>query len=141
MLILVWAVICERVVTDRQTGMVSHLTCLDGITARGVPVAIPFIGLGSLWRTDNPGDTFQFRVFIKAPDSSEREIVCSDNIQFPVKAKRYRANVVMNGLELAQYGTYLFRIEGRQNGEWQSFAEIPLDIDPPTENARSGRQQ
>ncbi len=129
----IWSILCEKVVTDKDTGVTSYLSAIEAIIVKSVPVTMPFLALGSLWRTDNPaGDNLQFRVSLIHPESKwEKQLVTSEGTL--LVTKRYRSNVVMNGSEFVQAGTYMFKVEVCNNGKWEQVAEIPFDVTVATE--------
>lgn len=138
---LIWAVLCERSVIDRDTNMVSLINVLEEMTMAVQPppeapdaslpqavIPVP-IELVTLWaRSDEKiPERGRYRVRLLLPDDrvpadSEFEV---DLTQF----LRLRHRSRFPGLPVAGEGTYHFVVEeGAGGGGWATMSEVPLRV-------------
>jgi Family of unknown function (DUF6941) len=123
----IWSVLCERISVDQQTNLVSYLTCIEEITIAKLPAMHSLFALGSIWRTDHPGeDILKIRLIQISPDRSKKTLIETDD--FKLEKERHRTNLILNGIPFDQAGTYVFRIESQSEAIWKTEAEIPLKV-------------
>lgn len=127
MIVHIWSVLCERISIDRDTNLVSYLTCIEEITVARLPFICPLLAFGSLWQTNRPSkDVLKFRLLLISPEGSEKVLIESEDYVF--EKERHRTNIILNGIPFEHPGTYLFRIQKKQAKEWEMMAEIPMKI-------------
>jgi hypothetical protein len=123
----IWSILCERIITDKQTNLVSYLTAIEALTVAKLPINVPLLSFGCLWLSDSEQENIlELRLIMVNPDKSEKEIVATQQIKFP--GKRFRANIIMDGLVFKQSGTHGLRLERLNNKNWEQVVEIPFDI-------------
>lgn len=123
----IWSILCERTSIDRETNLVSYFTAIEAISVRRLPFRIPFLVFASLWRSDSEqGGAVEIRLVMVNPDKSEKYIFPSYKAES--SAKRHRTNMILNGLQFSQSGTYSLRLDRRNDEQWELVTEIPLDI-------------
>jgi hypothetical protein len=118
---------CERISIDQETNLVSYLTCIEEISVTQLPVIHPLFAIGSIWKTDRPGDdVLKVRLVRISPDGQENELI--ETSDFRLEKERHRTNIILNGISFDQVGTYIFKVQSRTDGTWKPEAEIPLSI-------------
>jgi len=123
----VWSVLCERIVIDKDTNLVSYLTCIEEITGHQIPANYPLLSLGSLWQTNEPKkDTLQLKLCLVSPDGSEQKLLETEEVV--LEKERHRTNIVLNGITFKEAGEYCFRVQQRSGGKWITVSEIPLKV-------------
>jgi hypothetical protein len=123
----IWSILCERISVDQQTNLVSYLTCIEEIALAKLPAIHSLFSLGSIWRTDHPGeDSLKIRVVQIYPDGSKKTIIETND--FKLEKERHRTNLILNGIPFDQAGTHIFRIESQSDAAWKTEAEIPLKV-------------
>jgi hypothetical protein len=123
----IWTVLCERISIDRETNLVSYLTCIEDITTARLPAIHPRISIGSLWQTDAPGrDVLRFKVVLVSPEGEEKTLLESED--YVLEMERHRANINLFGIAFEQAGTYGFKLMYKQKEKWSTAAEIPLKV-------------
>lgn len=122
-----WSVLCERISIDQRTNLVSYLTCMEGVTARQLPGAVPTLAIGSLWQRDSDEEhSFVFKLVVVSPDKSEKMLLQGSQDFGPTE--KARTNFVMDGFPIEQTGQYVFRIETQNVSDWECRAMLPLDV-------------
>ncbi len=123
----IWTVLCERISIDRETNLVSYLTCIEEITAAQLPAIHPLLSLGTLWQSDAPGrDVLKFKVVLVSPTGEEKDLIQSED--YVLEREKHRANINLFGIGFALAGTHHFKLMYRQDGEWRTAADIPLKV-------------
>lgn len=121
------SILCERAIIDKETNLVSYLTVIEGIRVSRLPFRIPFLAFSTLWRSEgDDGGSLELKLTMVNPDGSEDEIFSSYKVQS--SAKRHRTNMILNGFEFNQSGTYSLRLERRNGNKWELVTEMPFDI-------------
>jgi len=124
---LILAVLCEKVLTDKETNLVSYINLLEGIAAQGFPVAlIPSVTLASIWqRTSDSTEDLQIKVALVPPAGKTTQVYKSDVV--PMTTPKYRLNLEIAGVQLKEPGNYAFRLYFRKGNRWRKAAEVPLE--------------
>ena len=133
----IWSVLCERVSIDQKTNLVSHLSCMEGITARQLPSAVPALAIETLWLRDgDEEDKAVFRLVVVNPDKSEKVLV-QGSTEFGPNDKAH-LTIGMDGFPVLQTGRYFFRIESQNGANWEIKASLPMDVGLATNQEISG---
>ena len=123
----IWSILCERVSIDKETNLISYLTCIEEITADKMPAIHQLLVFGSLWQTDQPKkDTLSFRLSLISPLGKEKILVESDPQL--IDKERHRTNIILNGIPLEQVGKYIFKLQMKTEEKWKTVSELPLKI-------------
>ena len=146
---VLWAILCEGAITDRESNNVSLFNIIEEL---GVPAQAPE-GLGDLGLPPGvfPGtftlvilctranlDTPEMahgRIRLVAPDNTELLSLDFEMDLFEFLSGRLIIN--MPGLPISSEGQYLFKIAGKsQDSDWEEMFELPLTVsiqtqDPP----------
>ena len=146
---VLWAILCEGAVTDRESNNVSLFNIIEEL---GVP-AQPPERLGDLGLPPGvfPG-TFALvilctRANLDTPETAHGRIrlVAPDNatllsLDFEMDLSEFlRGRLIINmpGLPISSEGLYLFKIDGKSpDSDWEGMFELPLSVviqtqDPP----------
>ena len=123
----IWSVICERIVVDQTTNLVSYQTCLEGITAAKLPFNLTAFAFGSRWYKDSSDDEkLSFRLTCVTPKGNENLLVQVDD-QI-LSAPSHRTNILLNGLPFEEEGTYYFTLKMKRENKLIKIAEIPFSV-------------
>lgn len=123
----VLSILCERAIIDKETNLVSYLTAIEEVEVRSLPFRIPFLAFASLWRSEGESPaSIELKLTMINPDKSAQEVFSSYKLQST--ARMHRTNMILNGYEFEQSGTYALRLERRNGGGWELVTEIPFDI-------------
>lgn len=121
-----WSVLCQSVITDRETNSVSYINSIEEITAVQLPVRLPLVFVGTLWQKDDKGSDLEVRVRILAPDGRDiRETTFGPQ---PFRQLRWRLNFGFEGAQLEGVGEYSFVIEHKIAKEWSEATRLPLAV-------------
>lgn len=142
---VIWSVLCESTVTDRDTNQVSLFNVVDNL-AIPVPPAnelddpnglVPTgSSLVTLWARSNPEipEVVTGRVVFLGPDNE-----ALFTFEHPVElteAPTGRGIFVMPGLPLGLQGIYRFKIAAKSpDSDWQELFELPLRVVIQTEDS------
>jgi len=119
-------VICQSIVTDKETNLVSYLNCLEEVRAIKFPIRLASISLGMLWdKTSKKEITLKVRVNIENPSGIQKQLGEIKNV---IKKTRHRLHVVMDGLAIEQEGIYKFFVEYFEGGKWKKTDFVPLEV-------------
>jgi len=124
---LLWAVTCQRVLTDSDTNSVSYIEAVEQLSIPTLPFQFPPFTLGTLWKRDRVGEPLTMRVEIVNP---EGRVIAG--LEPPTGAAegavRQRVNLVLSGVPIDAYGEYVIRVLQKEGGAWRTEAELVLDV-------------
>ena len=145
---VIWALLCENVITNQQTNNVSLIEVVDQLT---VPAPPP----GNVAKQDEKFDTFlnmrlvvlwarsdrdvpergQARVRIIAPDGKEAQSTEHQVDLSEVPRSRAIGRIVGFPFPLTDEGEHLFRVEKRtSDSSWRKEFELPLWVQIQTDS-------
>lgn len=122
----VWGVLCERIITDRETNSVSYIDCSHAFATKELPAPVPALYLGTLWEREEAGEKLRVRVLMVTPHG--KPIFEFETPEIPMSAPRHRVNVYLNRGKVEEFGRHTIRIERRVGEEYALAAELPLQI-------------
>jgi len=132
----IWSILCERISIDKETNLLSYLTCVEEVTVTQLPVSSPLLAFGTLWQTDSPSqEKLIFRLILIMPDGSEKILIESKDFVF--EKERHRTNIILNGLTFDQTGPHIFKMQKKLEKDWDTVAEIPMKIKLQIETIKS----
>lgn len=124
---LMWALLCQRVITDREANSVSYIEAAEALLAASLPSPLPQIFLGTVWLRKKSGDVLRMRLKVLAPDGGE--VVTRELPEVPFdEKKRHRLNVNLAGMPVEKTGEYEFVVEQKVGRAWREEARVPLEI-------------
>jgi len=123
----IWSILCERIIIDQKTNLISYLTCIEELVAKKLPAVGSLFALGSLWQTDSPKeDILKFRWILVSPKGIEKKMIESKD--FILEKESYRTNIILNGISFDSTGIYVFRLQTELNNKWKTMTEIPIKV-------------
>lgn len=125
---LMWALLCQRVITDRDTNSVSYIDGVESLAAVQLPSPLPPLMIATVWMRKRRSESLRMRVRVLSPKSEE--IV---SYEVPTKLdfddqKRQRVNINIGGLTIAAEGEYEVAIDQYVSKTWREEARVPLEI-------------
>ena len=119
-------VICQSIITDKETNLVSYLNCIEQIKSPQFPIRLPFVSLGMLWqKTEEKSLTLKVRIKLLSPDNKEKTI---GEMKSDMNNPRQRQHIVMNGLPIECPGKYIFIVENYTSNKWKQATSVSLDV-------------
>ena len=128
-------VVCEKVITDRTTNVVSYINCVEELHAAQLPAPLPPLVLGSLWaRESDTEENLEMRIRVSPPDGATKT--------FPVPIavmdkQRKRYNVTIGGVLAEAEGTCLFELQVKRTGRWRRVWAFPVELKLAQPESRS----
>ncbi len=124
---LIWAVLCQRILVDRETNSVSYIETIEGLDATQLPLSAPPMTLGTLWKRQSEDDVLRMRVRIEAP--GDKKALSHELPEYPFGPNpRIRVNVYLGGVLIREPGEHHIIVEQRVGQEWREEVRIPLDV-------------
>ncbi len=126
-----WCVLCQKILTDKDTNLVSHINCVDSLTVKGkFPVHIVSLSLSTCWKKNKVGlEIFKIKLLYKLPSGKQEEIFISGDIA--MEKQTHRVNFVIDGFEVKEEGKNELIIEYYDEGKWKNadtvFLHVSLD--------------
>lgn len=124
---LQWALICQRVITDRDSNSVSYIEAVEELTLPALPFPFPPVYVCTLWRRTAPAEPIRFRILVVAPSGAELTQFSSD-VQEERQALRHRVNVLFGGFTVADVGPHTISVEEYRDGDWRLAAQFFVDV-------------
>lgn len=125
---LVWALLCQRLIIDQQTNLVSYVDAFDGVALPYFPLPAPILTVATVWKREEEA-ALEMRVAVYDPHGRRLMDAQADPLRFEPHHRRGRMHVVVGGFEIAGPGSYGFGIETRREGEWVEVHRVVLDIE------------
>lgn len=145
---VIWALLCETAIVDRDTNNISLVNIVDEMTVPAPPpqgllgpvierIEVLDLRLAILWArsiSDVP-ESGEGRITVVAPDDS---ISVSPEVEVDLsQSQRMRAvgHLLESPFPSWQEGQYLFKIESRtEDLDWQEMFELPLWVKVQTDD-------
>ena len=131
---LMWAICCEKSITNRDSGNISLVEVLEEIHVSSMPVNIETpINLVTLWQKEDDledqDESFEFRVPILGPDGESRQ-EAPNEIEAAILGTSRLARVATDliGVPVREEGIHRFLIELKVGDQWQEKGYVPLAI-------------
>ena len=145
---VIWALLCENIIVDRDTNNVSLINVVDELTVPASPpegppgavfesIVILNLRMAILWTRSIPSvpEVGEARVKVVAPDDS---ISFSPQLEVDLtQGPRERAlgHLLNSPFPSWREGEYLFKIEARSaDFDWQEMFELPLWVKIQTDD-------
>ena len=125
---LVWALLCQRMILDQGTNLVSYIDALDAIAVTHFPAKSPLIVVSSLWQRGTE-TKLEMRVRVFSPHGNVLAEIEAVPLDFAPQHQRGRMAVGLAGFDIDGPGRYEFGIETRENGAWKEVHRVPFDIE------------
>lgn len=122
-----WAILCQRVLTDRDSNTVSYIEAVEQLTLPALPIRFPAFFVGTLWEREESTETLVARVRILDPDGKTILKVESKEHHFG-EAARHRLNFLVGGGTIAEEGTYTVRVDQRSGDRWRRVKDLEVIV-------------
>lgn len=125
---LIWALLCERLITDSETNSVTYVDAVESVTAKQLPANLRPLSLCTLWKGESQEDELVVGLHIVSPTGKEILSYQTPPSMFK-DVTRNRVNFDLGGLPIEEVGEHTFVIERLAGDEWIEEAELPLEVD------------
>lgn len=123
---LIWAVLCKRILVDKDTNSVSFIDLVDGLGARELPAGLPQLYVGTEWAREVEGERLKVR-FRLLPPGGKNPIVSYETEEIKLKP-RHRINLNLQGAQTKAPGEYTVTVDYWASSRYRTLARIPLLI-------------
>lgn len=124
---LLWAVACQRVITDQQTNTVTHVDTIEQFGLPEIPHPCPPIWLATLWQREEQDDSLAVRVRVLSP-KGKKLLVFEPELPGNLPKKRYRLNILIGGMPLPEVGEYQIILDQKRGNNWRRARILYVDI-------------
>lgn len=122
---LVYAVLANDMIVDRESGSTSFIRTLEHVVTPALPARLPGVCLGTLWELDGPGP-FSVEVRLQSP-SGKKTVLGRQDVQ-PGEARMHRLNFRLGNLAVDEDGRYAVVLALIQSNSALKAAELPLYV-------------
>lgn len=123
---LMWALLCERIITDAETNKVSYIDATEELVATELPMPLPDLFVGTVWSRTKLDEKVRMRVRLVSP--TQEELVNFEIPALEMRHERHRINLNLRGVPMAAVGTYEVIVEQLARTKWHVASNIPLQI-------------
>lgn len=135
----VWSVLCERISTDKNTNLVSFLSCVENINVRKLPVNMRNLSLGMRWvKEGEKEELLKLSISLIRPDATEELLFKGEQ---KIEKYGFRCNLILNGMPIKEIGTHTFKIQMYSDNKWTTVQEIPLTVSVKTTTKTIGKSE
>jgi hypothetical protein len=124
---LLWALTCQRVITDRDTNLVSYIDGFEQFGVPKLPFPFPPFYVATLWERESPRDSLAMRIRVLAPNKTALQTFePKGTLKFPVP--RHRMNVLLGGHMVEQDGRFKIVVEQKKGNRWRKEKTLQIDV-------------
>ncbi len=124
------ALVCQNVVTDAASNLISYINCLWDATIEidRVGEPSPPMVIAAVWSRDEETeeDHLRIRVRFRLPSGRSKTVFESGEIDFP--KRNLRTNLTVAGVPLLEEGQHYVILDMRRGDRWRKMAEMPFRI-------------
>ncbi|MBU1699807.1 MAG: hypothetical protein KJ970_15760 [Candidatus Eisenbacteria bacterium] len=124
---LLWAVPCQKIITDQQTNAVSHIEVVEAFLAPEFPITIIPMQISTLWLQEEINEILAMRLRMRNPQG-KLILEFESPKQMKLTKKRHRVNVSFSNITLDIPGEYTLIIEQKKSGKWRKESTLPVDF-------------
>jgi len=122
---LLYAIACNDVIVDRESGSTSFIKTIEHAVVPELPAQLPPLYLGSMWEL---GETQDFTVALQlATPDGKIETLGVQEVTAP-GTMLHKLNFQLPGLSVSQEGRHTLTVAAKFNSEWTTLVELPLFI-------------
>jgi hypothetical protein len=122
---LVYAVLANDMIVDRESGSTSFIRTLEHVLTPALPARLAGVCLGTLWELDGAGP---FSVEVRLHTPSGKKTALGKQEVLPAEARMHRLNFRLGGLALEEEGRHAVVLALIQDGKALKAAEMPLYV-------------
>lgn len=126
---LTWAVACQRVIQDVETGLFSFIDTVDGLTSAQFPLAAPPLFVGTSWEREPEEASIAMRVRVLDMDGKQVMDAPAAVLNFEPHHKVGRINLGFGGFPIGGPGTINLCVQIKVKRSWVEVHRIPLQIE------------
>ena len=123
---LIWAISCQRAIIDRESNSATYVDSVEQLTVRSLPVSLPPLTIGMLWRRGIDEKHLLARIRFLGPDS--KQIASHELPKYDLPKHRHRLNVVVGGYPVDKAGEYWFVIDQKAGDRWKRMTKLPVMV-------------
>ena len=125
---LLYAILCNDVIVDRESGAASFIKAFEHGTVRQLPAQVPPFFLGTLWELD-PASKDEFAISMEVGSPSGKKQSLGSNQVKPTGAALHKINFQLPGLKVEEEGRHTITVSLTAKGRKpQAMAELPLYV-------------
>lgn len=125
---LLWALTCQRVITDQETNNVSYIDAVEQITVPGLPAIFGAqLCVSSLWKRERDNERLVVRHRLVSPSGSQVSGFRTEPIE--MSKPRHRLNLVLAGFRIEEEGEFQFEIDVDVAGHWKRACALPISVE------------
>ncbi|KAB1441851.1 hypothetical protein [Pseudodesulfovibrio senegalensis] len=122
---LLYAMVCNDIIVDRETGATSFIRTIEHAVVPELPVTLPPLYVGTMWEMEK-NDTFSVALQLLAP-SGKMETLGVQDVK-DTGTMLHKLNFQLPGIPVAAEGRHMLVISIRTDSEWESVQELPIFI-------------
>lgn len=125
---LVFSVLCNDVIIDRETNSTSYIRALESGFAASLPTTFPSMYLGTVWEIDPEIDgDFDILLQLESP-GGEKADIGGQKIQPGAGAGMHKVNFRLPGLQIKEQGRHAVRLLLGDGKNFEPVSELPLFV-------------
>jgi hypothetical protein len=122
-----WSILCQNIITDAESNVVSYVLSIDNVVTQELLVKIPFFAIGTSWEKNTGPDVVEnFAIRINHVSPARGSTTLGETGDITVQSHRHRMNFVLNGFSFNESGVNRFNIVAKLNGIWAEVASLPV---------------
>ncbi len=137
---LLWALLCQRVLTDQNTNSVSYIEAVEAFGLPKFPAQFPPLVLGTVWQTASSVEAStpeRLEVVLRSP--SKKSTVLFDVPQGDFGDEAFhRLNFNLGGAPLLEPGEYEILLRQFDGKRWRRAGGVFLQVDHVDQQSSSG---
>jgi len=123
---LLWGLLCDRIIVDRETNATSHIDVIDSIIVEKFPTVLFRAALALMWKAERENEELQIRILVNWPGATEAIVVEPD--KFPFEGLTHRFNLTVNNIKIEEAGELSFEVKHFVNGKWKKADRFSYPI-------------
>lgn len=128
---LLYAIACNDIIVDRETGSTSFIRSIEHAVVSKLPAQLPPLYVGSMWEMDSSGE-FSVALQLLHPDE-KIETLGMQEVSAP-ETMLHKLNFHLPGLSVTQEGKHSLAVALKVGNGWETVAEIPFFIFKNSQN-------
>lgn len=129
----IWSVLCQNLIVDAASNLVSMINIVTSIRVHELPASCPAFSLATLWERDQDKekDEMKLRIHHEGPSGDKVHILETENLTFT--SRFHRVNVHLSSLNVEQQGRHKIVVQNKRGARWKKETELPLWIELASE--------